>query len=355
MEAQRFPEDFDGILAGAAGGNFTSGVSTVMWNTQQIANPSNAGFLPSTNLAALARAASEQCANAKLLPTDIFFNDPRECRFNPQVLLCTGGPGSDCLTQAQIDAVQSVLTGPTTASGRIAPGYEPEFAAPREWDGWITQPGPTPIGGTMQASFALGFWTNFMSPPESLEGTDSFDINISPFKAALQFASTLNAYDPDLRKFRERGGKLIQYHGWADPLVQPRDSVNYFNSVVEFNDKHVHPGDALLDTQEFFRLFMAPGMGHCSGGPGLNSFGQNGGSGPPESDMFSALERWVEQGNAPDEIIATGGAAPNTFKRPLCPYPEEARYISGNLSNADSFACADSRVRDRLLRLGRRR
>ncbi len=130
-------------------------------------------------------------------------------------------------------------------------------------------------------------------------------------------------------------------------MVSPLFAVDYFENVVEFNEQHVHPDDALEDTQDFFRVFMAPGLGHCSGGPGLNSFGQFGGSGPAESDMFSALEKWVEAGVAPDKIIATGGSAPNTFTRPLCPYPKEVRYVSGDPTKADSFVCAHDNGRRR--------
>ena len=343
MEAQRFPDDFDGIMAGAAPSHWTSFASAAMWNAQQVADGSNPGYLPSANLAALAAAASAQCASAKLVPADNFFNDPRRCHFNPQVLLCTGAPDSNCLTQPQIDAVQNVLAGPTTASGRIAPGIEPEFG----WDGRLTQAAPTPFVSGTAGFFGIGFWGNFMPTPKGLNGPDSFDINTSPFDAAMQLGSVLNAYDPDLRKFRQRGGKLVQYHGWADPLVSPRFAVNYFKSVVEFNEQHVYPDDALKNTQEFFRLYMAPGLGHCSGGPGLNSFGQFGGSGPAESDMFSALERWVEQGIAPDKVIATGGSAPNAFTRPLCPYPQKAHYVSGDPAKADGFVCADDRQRPR--------
>jgi feruloyl esterase len=345
MEAQRFPDDFDGILGGAAAGNLIPIFSAMIWNAQQVADPSNNGFLPSANLPAMGTAAAAQCASAKLVPTDNFFNDPRQCHFNPQVLLCTGAPDSSCLTQSQIDAVEAVLAGPTTASGRVAPGFEPEFASSGEWASWMTQAGPTPVGGTLGAFFGIGLFTNFLSSPEGLDGLGSFDINSSPFEAVAQLGSILNAYNPDLRSFWQRGGKLIQYHGWADPLISPLNSVNYFQSVVEFNNKYLQPGDALLDTQGFFRLFMAPGMGHCGGGPGLISFGQNGGSGPAESDMFSALERWVETGVAPDKIIATGGTAANTFARPLCPYPQKAEYVSGDPTKADSFACGGDRQR----------
>lgn len=340
MEAQRYPDDFDGILGGAAASDWLPLMAGFVWDTQLVADSPNPGFLLSANLPALAAAASAQCAGAKLFPTDDFFDDPAECHFNAQALLCTGTPGSSCLTQAQIDAVEAVIYGPQTAWGQhIAVGYEPEFLL---WAGIITQATPTPADATAQAFFGVGFYTNFITPSMPLNGPGSFDVNFSPFVAASQIDSFLTAYDPDLRKFSQRGGKLIQYHGWADPLVAPRFSVNYFNRVVKFNRKHGHREEALRDTQDFFRLFMAPGMGHCGGGPGLNSFGQvgqGGGSGPAESDIFSALEKWVETGIAPEKIIATGGTPSNTFTRPLCPYPQKARYMSGDPAGADSFVC----------------
>jgi hypothetical protein len=345
MEAQRFPDDFDGILGGAAASDWIPLFSGFVWGAQKIADAS-AGFVPSANLPALAAAASTQCSKAKLLSTDSFFNDPRDCHFNAQALLCKGTPDSSCLTQPQIDAVNAVLDGPRTASGeQVAVGYEPEFPL---WAGIITQANPTPPGATIQGFFGVGFYTNFITPPMPLNGPGAFDVNTSPEEADEQQGATMNSYNPDISKFRRHGGKLIQYHGWADPLVSPRFSVDYFQKVVAFNEKHGRDrGDgALRDTQDFFRLFMAPGMSHCGGGPGLNSFGQNGGSGPAASDIFSALEKWVEEDVAPEKIIATGGAPPNTFTRPLCPFPERAVFVGGDPANAASFACSHDRDED---------
>jgi hypothetical protein len=340
MEAQRFPHDFDGILGGAAASDWTPLFSGFVWDTQKIADAPNPGFLPSANLAALATAAAAQCAKAKLISTDKFFNDPRDCQFDAHALRCTGAPGISCLTQPQIDAVEAVIEGPETSFGEpVAVGYEPEFSL---WAGIITQATPAPPGATVQGFFGTGFYTNFITPPVPLNGPGAFNVNTSPDAAEDQVGSTMNAFNPDLREFRKHGGKLIQYHGWADPLVAPRFSVEYFNKVVEFNEERRgdHDKDALNDTREFFRLFMAPGMSHCGGGPGLNSFGQSGGSGPAESDIFSALEKWVEEDVAPKKIIATGGSAPNTFTRPLCPFPQRAVFIGGDATKAESFACS---------------
>ena len=165
--------------------------------------------------------------------------------------------------------------------------------------------------------------------------------------------SAFDTSHPDLSWFRAHGGKLIQYHGWADPLMPPRISVEYFNSVVAFEDGGKPRGKrGLEETQSYYRLFMVPGMGHCRGGPGLNEFGRNGGSGPASSDRFTALEEWVEKGIAPTQVIAwnctnqvattatTCTLAQGTFSRPLCPYPQKAVYIgSGSTSAAANFVC----------------
>jgi Tannase and feruloyl esterase len=362
MEAQRYPHDFDGILGGAAASDWTPLFSGFDWDAQAVADTNRPGFLPTANLAAMSGAANAQCLSAKLFATDNFFNDPRQCHFNAQAMLCTGAPNSSCLTQPQIDGVNAVLNGPKTSQGvQIAPGYEPEFAT--EWPGIITG-GLSPIfPNGVQGFFGNGFYTNFITPPITLDPPGQvFNVDTSPQIALKEQGANLNAYNPDLTEFERHGGKLIQYHGWADPLVAPKFSVNYFKSVVNFHrgqqadrhddrdhnvhrvsfDDHGRHDVALARTQHFFRLFMAPGMGHCGGGPGLNAFGQNGqngGSGPASSDIFTALEKWVEQGVPPEQIIATGGTAPNTFTRPLCVYPKKAAYVSGDPTVASSFTC----------------
>ena len=142
----------------------------------------------------------------------------------------------------------------------------------------------------------------------------------------------INNINPDLRAFQANGGKLIQYHGWADPDISPINSINYYQSVVQFMDRD---GRGLSETKGFYRLFMVPGMFHCNGGPGPNTF-----------DALSALEQWKEKGAAPEQMVAThatNGAVDRT--RPLCPYPQEAQWKgTGSTDQADNFACALPRV-----------
>jgi feruloyl esterase len=167
-------------------------------------------------------------------------------------------------------------------------------------------------------------------------------------------ASILNAYSPDLRSFRARGGKLIQYHGWGDGAIAPRDSINYYEKVTSFLDRYPDPRSRdARNVQSFYRLFMVPGMGHCTGGPGPVSFGNNllSKDAPEDADhdVITALDRWVTQGVAPDRLIGTGktGANPKDasggaqMTRPLCPYPAVARYKGqGDTNRAENFECA---------------
>jgi hypothetical protein len=182
--------------------------------------------------------------------------------------------------------------------------------------------------------------------------TLNFDTDVAFADAKL--SGTIDSTNADLHAFRARGGRLILYHGWADPLVNPRNSINYFNSVVRIiagshgsgaDDRQFD--DALREAQTFVRLFMAPGMTHCGGGPGLNAFGAGGPRVPQdaEHDILSALERWVEHRVAPDKIIATkyvndDPAQGVVMTRPLCPYPQAAEYEgSGSPTDAVNFAC----------------
>ena len=151
-------------------------------------------------------------------------------------------------------------------------------------------------------------------------------------KAESKFARILNATDPNLREFRRRGGKLIQYHGWNDQLIAAQNSIDYYESVVSFfGGRNRDRAKTLQDVQSFYRLFMAPGMAHCAGGPGPNTF-----------DMQAALEQWVERGIAPDTAIArhsTNGVVDRS--RPLCPYPAVAVYSGkGDTNDAANFTCA---------------
>lgn len=353
MEAQRYPDDFDGIMGGAAASNNTPLLSGFLWDAQQITNANNpAGFISSNNLQPITTAVQTACASAKTVSTDNFLGDPTQCSFNPQTLF------SGLLTPAQITAISNVYNGPVTSGGMsVAPGYEWGNEA-QEWNANVTVaalPVLPATPGTSQFLFGNGAFTYFQqNTPATFNSLLDFNVNTSPGQLAAfaivppspgsavqTVGSALNANNPDLTAFKAHGGKLVQYHGWADPLVASLNSVNHFNSVVAFEQQN-GATNPVAATQSYYRLFMAPGMGHCSGGPGLNSFGNvtsNSGSGPASSDLFTALETWVEQGTAPAQVIATN-APSATMTRPLCPYPQHATYTgSGNTNVAANFVC----------------
>ena len=176
----------------------------------------------------------------------------------------------------------------------------------------------------------------------------TFDFDGDFATVSAKFDAILNATNPDLNAFRARGGKLIQYHGWDDPAITPLDSISYYESVVAAMQGKLHqdPAEALSNTQKFYRLFMVPGMAHCFGGNGPNSFGNSlTGKTDPANNVVGALDRWVTEGVAPDQIIATKYQDDDTGKnalrtRPLCPYPQVARWKGvGSTDDSTNFIC----------------
>jgi feruloyl esterase len=350
MEVQRYPDDFDGILGGAPANTFVPLLSEQTYNATQVTNPNNAGgFIPNSSLTDVTNAVQTACASSKTVPTDNFLGNPAQCIFDAQTLFAS------FLTPAQITALINVYNGIVTDVGvapfNLGPGPAPGNEA-QLWPGNVTEATLTAVPSTSDFLFGNGIFTQFLQQPDfdTLQGfsvstspqmLNEFPISPpSPGSAVQTIGSALTADNPDLTAFKAHGGKLIEYHGWADPLISAFYSVNHYNGVVSFE------GRGYRHTQNYYRLFMAPGMGHCSGGPGLNSFGNvtsNSGSGPASSDIFTALETWVEQGIEPKQVIATD--APNattvsTFTRPLCPYPQNATYIGkGDTSDATNFVC----------------
>jgi len=338
MEAQRFPDDFDGIIVGSPANAWTHLFSGFIWNEQALL-ASAASYIPASLLPVLSNAARAQCAGQDGgVATDLFLNDPRDCRFDPASVECM--PGQDpttCLSAAQVETARKIYSGPhDPRTGRlIFPGYEPGSEAnPSNWRAWIV--GATP-GTALQQFFGNGFFTDFVFQDPN------WDFHTFNFSTDVAFADegvgmVVNSIDPDLTPFREHGGKMIHYVGWADSAIAPMNSVNYYNDVQRtVRGRDIH---------DFYRLFMVPGMAHCGGGDGPNAFGN--GTNPPvidaDHDLLMALDHWVEDGVAPDEIIAThyvnnSPAAGVAFERPLCPYPEIAWFLGGDATNAADFRC----------------
>jgi feruloyl esterase len=316
-EAQRYPADYDGIVSGAP-----ANCPTRMWPGETwpsyVTHRNEASAIPVEKLALIHEAALAAC-DALDGVEDGLIDDPRKCDFDPSTLLCKGEDAPDCLTAGQVDSVKKVYEGlkdPTTGE-QFWPGYEP--GSELGWPGHIGEPFVIPQGYFKGIVFEdpNWDWTTF-------DFTDPEDFAIL-YDADARYGPILNATDPDLTAFKELGGKLILWHGWSDQNIAPRNTINYYNNVVaEIGSE--------AETQEFLRLFLAPGVGHCRGGEGPDTF-----------DALAALEQWVENGIAPDMIIASKVKDGKVvFTRPLCPYPQVAQYKgTGSTDDATNFVCVN--------------
>jgi hypothetical protein len=347
MEAQRYPEDFIGIIAGAPANYWSHLFTGFVWNERALMRDAASG-IPQSKLPAIQKAVLAQCDSLDGVK-DGLIEDPRTCHFNPRELLCKGADGKNCLTAPQIDTLTKIYEGPKNprTGRRIFPGYPPGTeAVAGAWGAWI-------IPGSPQGSIQSGFGNSYYG--QAVFEKPGWDFRSLNFDTDVMLGDEktgpiLNAISPDLRSFRAHGGKLIQYHGWGDAAISPINSIEYYESVGAFLAKYPDPrSDSSKTERDFYRLFMVPGMGHCGGGLGPNSFG-NAGIAPapvnkdPERDILSALERWVEKGVAPDRLIGSGtvvGDSSKKMTRPLCPYPKVAQYQgAGDPHDATSFGCA---------------
>jgi Tannase and feruloyl esterase len=310
VEAQRYPADYDGIVAGAAA-NYTTHLQGAQVWSAEIMHKDEAGYIPPAKYAVLHNAVLGAC-DAIDGVKDGVLEDPTRCRFDPKTLLCKSGDAPDCLTAPQAEAAAKIYQGPVDSKGHsIFPGLERGSE-----NGWATLSGPRPMGLADEVYKFLVYkdanWNYLTFDPER-------DIAY----ADKTIGKTMDSTDANLKPLFSHGGKLLMYHGWADPGIAPRNSVNYYESVVEKMGGEAKVANSI-------RLFMVPGMGHCGGGDGTSTF-----------NMMDAISKWVEQGQAPDQIAASrtrGGAVDRT--RPLCPYPQTAQYKgSGSTDDAANFAC----------------
>jgi feruloyl esterase len=333
MEAERYPADYDGIAAGAPANYWTHLLTTAIFNLQAISAPGSA--ISAAKLPAIEGAALAACDTLDGVKDGVIEN-PAQCHFDPGVLLCKGPETDACLTAPQIAAVRKIYGGAKTSKGEaILPGFAPGGEAePGGWADWIT-------GAQGKPSLQFAFGTNFFKYMVYNDAAWDFKTSTADRNVKLadeKMASALNATDPDLKKFESRGGKLILYHGWSDAAIPPRNTVDYYQSVV----KKMGAKDAAT----FVRLFMVPGWEHCGGGAGPNVFGQASvPRGDADHDLEAALERWVEQGAAPEQVVATkfkpGSNPPVAARtRPLCAFPLTAHWKgSGSTDDAANFVC----------------
>ncbi|MFN2546076.1 MAG: tannase/feruloyl esterase family alpha/beta hydrolase [Myxococcales bacterium] len=340
QEAQRYPGDWDGIVVGAPANFWTHHFTGFVFNQQVIANtPISGAKLPAIQAAALA-----QCDESDGVVDGVVEN-PGSCRFDPGRMLCTGAENDSCLTQAQVSAVRAIMNGPhdPRTGGLIYPGYvfnavnDPNFLG---LGAWIFNGAPA-FGLSTPVQFVFGdqfFSYMVFGNPSWNFATLNFmtDVDLADAKTA----GILNSTNRDLSAIESRGAKMIMYHGWEDGAISPFNSINYYESVVATQGE-AEGRAALQRTQDFFRLFMVPGMLHCGAGPGPNSF-----------DTLTALANWVERGQAPDRIVATkyvndNPASGTVRTRPLCPFPQVAVYKGhGSTNVASNFDCRNPKAAD---------
>lgn len=355
MMAQRYPDLFDGIVAGAPSQFYGDTLLSLVWTGHsQVPVLGQPPILSAAKRAMMSAHALAACDAMDGL-ADQQITNPRACTFDPAVLLCTGSETADCLTSDQLRAARAVYRGIPAADGG------------QRWNGpvvgseadWIPAFADTGGYGVFIGHFVYSQLTPpFM--PRSLDVAAEYDRikqAVTPFMVAPS---------PDLTRFKARGGKLIQYHGWHDAVVAPHTSPNYVHALAQFERlKGLSPAafDQAVENlsaadvaaaaqvqapvvQQYHRLFMLPNVAHCGGGSGPSNIG--GGTGDPlptfrdaDHDAVLAVARWVEQGVAPEAIVATtlkDGAV--VRQRPVCVYPRQARYNgSGDINVAANFSC----------------
>jgi feruloyl esterase len=308
MSAQRYPEDFDAIVAGAPA-NFHSHLHASDLAVSVPILLDKASSVSRTQLAMLHRAVIASCDEIDGVKDGIL-TDPRQCHFDPSDLLCRAGSNDICLTPSQLTAIQSIYAPSRMRTGEV---IFPGKALGSEL-GWRTFSGSTP------PAVALGtFYLTYQDPDWDWRTFDADRDTV----LADQKTGFINAIQPDLTAFKARGGKLLLYHGWNDTSIAPENTVNYYSSVL---------AKMGADQGDWVRLFMVPGMGHCRGGEG-----------PSQANFFSAMERWRESGTPPDHITAyrVSGNSVN-MTRPLCPYPQDAKYKGiGSTNDAENFLCSE--------------
>ncbi len=320
MEAQRYPEDFDGIIAGAPANDHIGLHAGDMARMVDIFKDPE-GLITKAKQELLAKSVMNACDTLDGVKDNIITN-PVSCTFDPAVLQCKSGDGADCLNAKQVSTAKRLYAAAKNSKGELVfPGYSYGGESAYNVMRGVTALGNVsedtsayPVPGDLQ----LGTY-RYLAHQDPIWDWKTFNIDTDP-ALAKKNGGIINSTDPDMSKFKAHGGKLILYHGWADPAIQPEHTVDYYSSVL---DKMGNGQD------NWMRLFMVPGMGHCSGG-----------AGPNQIDWMAALEGWREKGSVPDFIIGKGTLAEKPMTRPVCSYPQNSAYKgSGDINDAANFVC----------------
>ncbi len=341
-EIQRYPDDFDAAIAGDPVIDRTKLMMQYAWNSQALA----AAPIPPAKIPAIEKATMSACHESGGAINGLLMT-PGRCKFEAKLMICPSGDGPNCLTAGQARALQKILDGPVNSAGvELHPGFVPGH----EDDYQVFLTGTGTDAARPASTWALSdiFMRQFVFGPDfDLVKQFHFDSSLA---ALVPLAGAQDNANPDLSAFKAHGGKLILYHGWADHSITPLRTIEYYENVIETMGKEraEEQGEPnAYAVMDFMRLFMVPGMHHCANGPGPNVFGgANQGLPPrldPQHDIVMALDHWVEDGVAPEKIIAshlTNGAVDRTLA--LCPYPQAPIYNgAGDANLAESYHCED--------------
>jgi feruloyl esterase len=307
--AQRYPEDYDGIVAGAPANHITHLQGTQLWTA--LVGARSGGALDGPALRLVNHATLAACDTLDGV-ADGVLEDPRRCTFDPAALVCGSGSGQQCLSAEQIRTVQMIHAGPRGAATGAALFHG--YARGSEL-GWASRIGPAPPSLAVETFRYLVF-------ADPAWDYRSFDFERDVQEAVEAVGGVMNAVAANLSPFFARGGKLLLYHGWNDPGIPPGSSIAYYERVLAASGR---------EARDSARLFMVPGMNHCRGGVGTDEF-----------DAVSAVDRWVTTNRAPGRLSAARRERGQVVRtRPLCPFPEIAVYDGrGSVDRADSFRCA---------------
>lgn len=304
MEVSRYPGDYDGVIAGSPAMNYGDIMTRLIWSKKTLAETRLLRF----KLSALRKSILQTCDVLDGVEDGVLGN-PLQCSFDPALLECQGSGAFSCLTPSEVDVLRKLYDGPKLSNGeRLIPGPA--------------------LGGEALFGMFGGFFSNvggrqyyrWMVHNDPEWSDEDFDLDRDYAASHSRVQPIVDASNPDLSAFAARGGKLILYHGWSDPLIPAGNTVRYYEAV------HAQLG---AQSDRSVRLFMVPGMEHCGGGSGATTF-----------DMVPHLEKWVEQGEAPERVLAVNTESDHPFSRPLCAWPRTAHYNgSGSTGDARNFAC----------------
>ncbi len=341
-EIQRYPDDFDAAISGDPVIDRTKLMMQYAWNSQALA----AAPIPPAKIPAIQKATMSACHESGGAINGLLMT-PGRCKFEPKLMICPSGDGPNCLTAGQARALQKILDGPVNSAGAelhpgFVPGHEDDYQA------FLTGTGTDAAKPASTWALSDIFMRQFVFGADfDLVKQFHFDSSLA---ALVPLSGAQDNANPDLSEFKARGGKLIMYHGWADHSITPIRTIEYYEDVIETMGKEhtEEQGEPnAYAVMDFARLFMVPGMHHCANGPGPNVFGGANQGLPPQldaqHDIVMALDRWVEDGVAPEKIIAshlTNGAVDRTLA--LCPYPQAPIYNgAGDANLAENYHCED--------------